>query len=94
MSTLDDLGDVRGKRVLVVEDGDDTASFLLTKQLSATLASTFDDIHRAYSGVKPKSEMTFKDRLLALRDWALRHKVVSVLILAVIGAMIVGLVVN
>jgi len=67
----DESGKVRGKRslrnnppMLVISDsGGENATFVLTKDLSGVLARHFDNAHRAYYGIRPKDELTLKEKL-------------------------------
>jgi len=67
----DETGKVRGKRslknnppMLVISDSTgENATFVLTKDLSGVLARHFDNTHRAYYGIRPKDELTFKEKL-------------------------------
>lgn len=67
----DEYGKVRSKRslrnnppALVVSDSNgDTATFVLTKGLSATLAKHMENTNRAYYGIRPKSERSTKEKL-------------------------------
>lgn len=67
----DDQGKVRGKRslrnnppMLVISDSNgESATFVLTKDLSGVLARHFDNTHRAYYGIRPKDELSFKEKL-------------------------------
>jgi len=67
----DDYGKVRSKRslrnnppALVVSDSNgDTATFVLTKGLSAVLAKHMENTNRAYYGIRPKSERSTKEKL-------------------------------
>lgn len=67
----DEQGKVRGKRslknnppMLVISDSNgENATFVLTKDLSAILARHLDNTHRAYYGIRPKDELSFKDKI-------------------------------
>lgn len=67
----DDYGKVRSKRslrnnppALVVSDSNgDTATFVLTKNLSAVLAKHLENTNRAFYGIRPKSERSTKEKL-------------------------------
>ena len=64
----DETGKVRSKRslrnnppMLVISDSlGENATFVLTKELSGILARHFDNTYRAYYGIRPKDELTFK----------------------------------
>ena len=67
----DEFGKVRSKRslknnppTLIVSDSNgDTASFVLTKDLSGVLARHMENTNRAYYGIRPKSERSMKEKL-------------------------------
>jgi len=67
----DDYGKVRSKRslrnnppALVVSDSNgDSATFVLTKNLSAVLAKHMENTNRAYYGIRPKSERSTREKL-------------------------------
>lgn len=67
----DEHGKVRAKRSLknnppmleISNSFGENATFVLTKDLSGVLARHFDNTYRAYYGIRPKDEMSFKDKL-------------------------------
>lgn len=67
----DEQGKVRSKRslknnppLLVISNSNgENASFVLTKNLSGLLARHFDNTYRAYYGIRPKEEMSLKEKL-------------------------------
>lgn len=91
----DEDGKVRSKRslrnnppLLVVSDSTDvTASFVLTKDLSGNLAKHFENTYRAYYGIRPKKEMSFKEKVTDAKT-GVRENMGKVI---VIGGLIVGL---
>lgn len=91
----DDQGKVRSKRslrnnppMLVISDSTDTtASFVLTKDLSANLAKHFENTHRAYYGIRPKKEMSFKEKVSDAKT-GFRENMGKVI---VIGGLLLGL---
>lgn len=93
----DDLGKVRSKRslknnppLLVVSDStDSTVSFVLTKNLAGNLARHFENTHRAYYGISPKSELSFKEKMIDAKT-GLRENMGKVVI---IGGLLLALLV-
>lgn len=93
----DDLGKVRSKRslknnppLLVVSDStDSTVSFVLTKNLAGNLARHFENTHRAYYGIRPKSELSFKEKMIDAKT-GLRENMGKVVI---IGGLLLALLV-
>lgn len=93
----DENGKVRSKHALrnsppllqVRDSLGNQADFLLTKDLSRSLAKNFDDLHRAYYGIRPRSEMTTKEKLGEIKSGLRDHmgKVV------VVGGILLALVV-
>lgn len=67
----DESGKVRSKRslrnnppMLVISDSlGENATFVLTKELSGILARHFDNTYRAYYGIRPKDELSFKEKM-------------------------------
>lgn len=67
----DEDGKVRSKRslknnppIFVVSDSNgEEATFVLTKSLAGILANHFENAHRAYYGIRPRGEMSFKEKL-------------------------------
>jgi len=92
----DENGKVRSKYALrnsppllqVRDSLGNQADFLLTKDLSGSLAKNFDDLHRAYYGIRPRSEMTTREKLgeikSGLRDHMGKVIVVGGILLALI----------
>jgi len=91
----DDSGKVRGKRSLrnnppmfVVSDSSgDSATFVLTKELSGVLARHMDNAHRAFYGIRPKDELSFKEKLSDART-GLRENMGKAI---VVGGLLVAL---
>lgn len=93
----DEQGKVRSKRslrnnppALVISDSNGgEATFVLTRDLSGVLARHFENTHRAYYGIRPRSEMSFKEKVLDARS-GLRENMGKAI---VIGGILLGLVV-
>ncbi len=93
----DEQGKVRSKRslrnnppALVISDSNGgEATFVLTKDLSGVLATHLENTHRAYYGIRPRSEMSFKEKMLDARS-GLRENMGKAII---IGGILLGLVI-
>lgn len=91
----DEAGKVRSKRslrnnppMLVVSDSlGDNASFVLTKELSGILARHFDNTYRAYYGIRPKDELTFKEKMGEAKTGIQRNMGK----LIIVGGLLIGL---
>ena len=91
----DESGKVRGKRslrnnppMLVISDSNgDNAAFVLSKNLSGVLARHLDNTHRAYYGIRPKDELSFKEKLSDART-GLRENMGKTI---VVGGLLLGL---
>lgn len=91
----DEDGKVRGKRSLrnnpplfVVSDSNgEEATFVLTKDLAGVLANHFENAHRAYYGIRPRDEMSFKEKLGEAKT-GLKNNMGKAII---IGGLLVGL---
>lgn len=91
----DEDGKVRGKRSLrnnpplfVVSDSNgEEATFVLTKELSGVLANHFENAHRAYYGIRPRDEMSFREKLGEAKT-GIKNNMGKAII---IGGLLVGL---
>lgn len=91
----DETGKVRGKRslrnnppMLVISDSlGENATFVLTKNLSGILARHFDNTYRAYYGIRPKDELSFKEKLSDAKT-ELRNNMGKLII---VGGILLGL---
>ena len=97
----DDEGKVRSKRslrnnppVLKVSDSNGNASeFLLTKELSGTMASHLENTYRAYYGIRPRSELSFKEKVSGAKTWVKANSVKVIIAgLVVAGLVVLGIV--
>lgn len=93
----DETGKVRSKRslrnnppMLVISDSlGDNATFVLTKELSGILARHFDNTYRAYYGIRPKDELTFKEKLGEARTGIQRNMGKLIIIGGVLAALLI-----
>lgn len=94
----DDNGKVLSKRELknsppilkVVNSNDEEVAFVLTKELSAILANHFENTYRAYFGLRPKSERTFREKISDTKNTLSEHKGKFIFFGGVIVALIVA----
>lgn len=91
----DENGKVRSKRslrnnppMLVISDSlGENATFVLTKDLAGVLSRHFDNTYRAYYGIRPKSELTLKEKLSDAKT-GLRENMGKAI---VVGGLLLGL---
>lgn len=91
----DENGKVRSKRslrnnppMLVISDSlGDNATFVLTRELSGVLARHFDNTYRAYYGIRPKDELSFKEKMGEAKTGIQRNMGK----LIIVGGLLIGL---
>lgn len=68
----------------------DSVQFVITKDLSQSLAGVFTRVYKGYFGVdptknKPFSKENFKEKFISIKKWIWSHKIGTGLVLAVIA---------